>query len=111
MTGTAVEPAAQVEQWLSRFERSLTEGDGAGAAELFAGESFWRDLVAFTWNLKTVERQDGVKDMLDATLAHTRPRGWRTAEPPSEADGVTEAWLEFETETGRGRGHLRLRYG
>jgi putative flavoprotein involved in K+ transport len=49
--------------------------------------------------------------MLDATLAHTKPRGWRTAEPPSAADGVAEAWLEFETEAGRGRGHVRLKDG
>ena len=35
----------------------------------------------------------------------------RTTEPPSEADGVTEAWIAFETAVGRGRGHLRLRDG
>jgi putative flavoprotein involved in K+ transport len=32
-------------------------------------------------------------------------------EPPAEADGITEAWLEFETAVGRGTGHLRLRDG
>ena len=46
--------------------------------------------------------------MLDATLATTRPRGWRVTEEPTEADGVIEAWVEFETETGRGQGVLRL---
>ena len=49
--------------------------------------------------------------MLDHTLAHTKPRGWRTTEPPTAADGISEAWIEFETEVGRGRGHLRLRDG
>src|SRR5687767_7034584 len=112
MTDTAVEPAAAaVGEWLSRFEEALTQGDTAAASELFADESYWRDLVAFTWNLKTVEGPAGVKDMLDHTLAHTKPSGFRAAEPPSEADGVTDAWLEFETEVGRGRGHLRLRDG
>ena len=112
MTETAVEPvAAQVDQWLARFEEALAAGDSAAAAELFADDSFWRDLVAFTWNIKTVEGPAGVKDMLDATLAHVKPRGWHTIEPPTEADGVTEAWIEFETEVGRGSGHLRLRDG
>jgi putative flavoprotein involved in K+ transport len=112
MTETAAHPVAeQVDAWLSRFEEALTQGDAAAAAELFTEDSFWRDLVAFTWNLKTVEGREGIKDMLDATLAHTRPRGWRTTEPPTEADGIAEAWIEFETETGRGRGHLRLRDG
>jgi putative flavoprotein involved in K+ transport len=112
MTDTAAQPAAaEVETWLARFEDALAREDSAAAAELFGEDSFWRDLVAFTWNLKTVEGQDGVRDMLDATLAHTKPRGWRPAELPVAADGVTEAWLEFETEVGRGRGHVRLRDG
>jgi putative flavoprotein involved in K+ transport len=112
MSGTAVESATtEVEQWLSRFEEALTAGDSAAASELFLDDSYWRDLVAFTWNLKTVEGPAGVKDMLDHALAHTKPRNWATTEPPAGAEGVTEAWIEFETEVGRGRGHLRLKDG
>ena len=112
MTDTAVQPiAADVDQWLSRFDDALTEGDAAAAAELFADDGYWRDLVAFTWNIKTVEGPAGVADMLERTLGHAKPRGLRTTEPPAEADGVTEAWIEFETEVGRGYGHLRLRDG
>ena len=112
MTDTAVQPvAADVDRWLSRFEDALTEGDSSAAAQLFADDGFWRDLVSFTWNIKTVEGPAGVKDMLDHTLGHVKPRGFRTSEPPAEAEGVTEAWIEFETEVGRGRGHLRLRNG
>jgi len=112
MTETAAQPvAAEVDAWLARFDSALTEGDTAAAAALFTEDSFWRDLVSFTWNLKTVEGRAGVKDMLDHTLARTKPRGWRTAEPPTAADGISEAWIEFETEVGRGRGHLRLRDG
>src|SRR3954451_19085320 len=112
MTDTAVQSAAaEVEQWLSRFDEALSEGDGASAAELFAEESYWRDLVSFTWNIKTVEGPAGVKDMLEHTLGHTQPRTWRATEPPAAADGVTEAWLEFETAVGRGHGQLRLKEG
>ncbi len=112
MTDTAVQPvAAEVDQWLSRFADALSEGDSTAAAELFADDGFWRDLVSFTWNIKTVEGPAGVKDMLDHTLGHVKFRGCRTTEPPVEAAGVAEAWIEFETEVGRGRGHLRLRDG
>jgi putative flavoprotein involved in K+ transport len=103
--------AAEVDQWLSRFGDALARGDAVGAAELFAGECFWRDLVAFTWNIKTVEGRAGVTEMLERTLGHTKPRSWHTTEEPTAADGVTEAWIAFETEAGRGRGHLRLRDG
>jgi len=112
MTDTVVSPVStEVDQWLSRFDEALSAGDAAAVAELFLDDSYWRDLVAFTWNLKTVEGPEGVRDMLDGTLAHVRPHGWRTTEPPAEAEGVTEAWLAFETEVGRGQGHLRLKDG
>jgi putative flavoprotein involved in K+ transport len=110
MSTTAVRsPAAtEVEQWLERFSAALEQGDAAGAAELFADESYWRDLVAFTWNIKTVEGRAGISDMLEHTLGRVKPHGWHATEEPTTADGVTDAWLEFETAVGRGTGHLRL---
>jgi putative flavoprotein involved in K+ transport len=112
MTETAVEPAAaEVADWLARFEQALADGDAAAASELFGDDSFWRDLVAFTWNIKTLEGPEEIRAMLEAQLLHIRPRGWATSEPPATADGVTDAWIAFETEVGRGTGHLRLREG
>ncbi len=109
MSAAAAPPvAAEVDQWLTSFDEALSQGDSAAAAELFGEESYWRDLIAFTWNIKTVEGRSGIRGLLDATLAHVKPTGWRTTEEPSEADGVTEAWIAFETAVGRGSGHLRL---
>ncbi|MBV8219934.1 MAG: NAD(P)/FAD-dependent oxidoreductase [Solirubrobacterales bacterium] len=107
-TAAASPAATDVDQWLQRFGDALAQGDAAGAAELFAPESYWRDLVAFTWNIKTVEGRDGITDMLEQTLGQVKPRGWEATEEPEVADGVTSAWIAFETETGRGTGHLRL---
>ncbi|NIH88349.1 flavin-containing monooxygenase [Amycolatopsis granulosa] len=101
-------PQARVDAWLARFEAALAARDVAAAAGMFAVDSFWRDLVAFTWNIKTVEGREGVAGLLSACLEGTDPSGFRTTETPTEADGVTEAWLKFETATGRGKGHLRL---
>lgn len=70
----------------------------------FALDSFWRDLVSFTWNIKTVEGREQIADMLSARLDDTDPSGFRTTETPDEADGVTSAWIEFETATGRAHG-------
>ncbi|HXD64563.1 MAG TPA: NAD(P)/FAD-dependent oxidoreductase, partial [Solirubrobacteraceae bacterium] len=110
MSATAASPpaATEVDQWLERFGAALEQGDAAGAAELFAPESYWRDLVAFTWNIKTVEGRAGITEMLEHTLARVRPHGWHAAEEPTTADGVTDAWIGFETAVGRGKGHLRL---
>jgi putative flavoprotein involved in K+ transport len=101
-------PQVRVDDWLARFESALAARDVRAATAMFAVDSYWRDLVSFTWNIKTVEGRDGVASMLDACLNDTDPAGFRTTETPAEADGVTEAWIEFETATGRGKGHLRL---
>jgi putative flavoprotein involved in K+ transport len=112
MTETAVEPAAaEIADWLGRFEQALAAGDAVAASELFGDDGFWRDLVAFTWNLKTLEGPEEIRAMLEAQLPHVQPSGWRATEPPSEADGITEAWIAFETAVGRGTGILRLRDG
>ncbi|MFS8102249.1 NAD(P)/FAD-dependent oxidoreductase [Lentzea alba] len=95
-----------VDDWLARFESALKARDADAVAALFAPDSYWRDLVAFTWNVKTVEGRDGVTDLVKS--CDPGASGFRTTEPPAEADGVTEAWIEFETALGRGKGHLRL---
>lgn len=106
-------PQERVDAWLVDFESALAERDVERVTGKFATDSFWRDLVAFTWNLKTLEGRDGIADMLTARLADTDPSGFRTSETPTEEfDGehvVTSAFIEFETTVGRGKGHLRLR--
>ncbi|NVK32195.1 MAG: NAD(P)/FAD-dependent oxidoreductase [Gammaproteobacteria bacterium] len=107
---TATEKATQ---FLQRFESALGSKDIDAATALFADECYWRDLVSFTWNIKTVEGRDQVKDMLEHQLASIEPCNWRlnTDEQVSEADGVLEAWFHFETKLGRGYGLVRLRDG
>ncbi|GGF41361.1 FAD-dependent oxidoreductase [Marmoricola endophyticus] len=106
---TASDPASETATaWLTAFDTALQARDVDAAAGMFATESFWRDLVAFTWNLKTVEGRAGVTDLLTSTLDHAAPSGWVLEEPADEADGVVTAWIVFETAVGRGRGLLRL---
>src|SRR5215468_1068959 len=112
MTDTVVQsPATEVDNWLAAFEEALTAGDSAAASELFLDTSFWRDLVAFTWNIKTVEGPEEIQAMLESRLSDVKPRGFHTTEEPTETDGVIDAWIEFETGVGRGAGHLRLQGG
>ncbi|WP_408899298.1 NAD(P)-binding domain-containing protein [Nocardioides sp. R1-1] len=101
-------PSDPATAWFAAFEDALTARDVARAAGLFASTSFWRDLVAFSWNLTTVENPEGVADLLTDTLDRVDPRGFRLTEPATTADGVTTAWFEFETAVGRGRGLVRL---
>ena len=97
--------------WLAALEDALAAGNADAAAELFAEESYWRDFLAFTWNLKTLEGREQICRMLAQTLPHVRPSGWEVEGEPTEADGVTECWVRFETSAGSGWGYLRLREG
>ncbi|MCV7229794.1 flavin-containing monooxygenase [Mycolicibacterium komossense] len=108
-TDPDVTPQERVDAWLADFEAALAVRDIDRVVAKFATDCFWRDLVSFTWNIKTVEGRDGVADMLSARLGDTDPSGFRTRETPTEDGGVTSAFIEFETATGRGTGHLRLK--
>lgn len=94
--------------WLSEFGTALAQRDIDSAASLFAQESYWRDLVSFSWNLTTVEHEDGVRDLLQETLDRVDPTGFELSEPAETADGVTTAWFTFSTSVGRGTGMVRL---
>jgi putative flavoprotein involved in K+ transport len=100
--------ASATNEWLTAFQQALTARDADAAAALFADQSYWRDIVSFTWNITTVEGGAGVADLLRATLDDVDPAGFRVTEEPAEEDGVITAWIAFETKAGRGSGLLRL---
>ncbi|MEP7020979.1 MAG: NAD(P)/FAD-dependent oxidoreductase, partial [Pseudonocardiales bacterium] len=113
MTATMdkTEVRTTVENWLADFDRALSVGDAKAACALFGEDSYWRDLIAFTWNITTSEGRADIAAMLEATLPRVQPTNWTITEgeQPTSADGVTEAWIEFETSVGRGNGQLRLK--
>ncbi|PDV98748.1 NAD(P)/FAD-dependent oxidoreductase [Candidatus Chloroploca asiatica] len=102
-------PTERVVKWLDAFGTSLEQGDIAGATALFDADSYWRDLVSFTWNIKTIEGRDAIQAMLETTLNQVQPHAWRIEGEATEAGGVTESWFTFETRLARGKGHLRLK--
>ncbi len=103
----------QVSAILTEFGAALAAGEIDRAVAMFQDDCYWRDLVTFTWNIKTVEGRAEVADMLRHQLAATQPSNWRIAEgePVTEDGGVTTAWISFETGVARGYGLIRLKGG
>ncbi len=96
--------------WLNDFGTALEQNDVSTAAGMFADECYWRDLVTFTWNIKTMEGQDQVTDMLNARLSDVKPSNWELdGEAAHDAENdIIEGWINFETAVARGRGQIRL---
>ena len=90
-------------EWLAEFASALKRSDIEGVTSLFAEECYWRDLVAFTWNITTLESRSAIADMLKARLADVQPGSFKA--------GERNGWFTFETALGRGTGHVRLKDG
>jgi len=106
---------AHVEQWLDRLSSVLQDADATSVAALFAPDSHWRDLFAFTWNITPRRGPEAIAALLVEKQASVAAKGFAVAEgrtPPRLAQragiDVIEAIFRFETAVGRGFGVLRL---
>jgi putative flavoprotein involved in K+ transport len=106
-------PSTRMQAFLDKFGKALESGQIDEAVGMFADQCYWRDLVAFTWNIKTMEGRAQVKDMLQARLAQVKPTNWKVAEgeDATENDGLMESWISFETDVARGYGLIRVKNG
>jgi putative flavoprotein involved in K+ transport len=107
--------AEAVEHWLVELERALVEGDRALLESLFHPESYWRDLLAFTWEIGTVSGAGAIAARLAARAAQAAPARLevdpqRTAPRRVTRAGTAaiEAIFRFEAAAGRGSGVVRL---
>jgi cation diffusion facilitator CzcD-associated flavoprotein CzcO len=103
------------ERWLAQFERALGQGDGALLQALFQADSHWRDVLALTWRIITVNGRGAILKELRRYGEWARPRGFKVpshrAAPRTVARAGTEsieAIFTFETREGRGSGVVRL---
>src|SRR5438270_1906783 len=101
--------------WLATFEKALAGGDDARLRTLFHPDSHWRDVLALTWNIGTVNGLEAVVRELKAHAGRAHPSGYRTDPRRTAPRHVTragthaiEAIFQFETQEGRGNGVLRL---
>ena len=107
--------ATITESWLARFERALAMPGRARLKTLFHAGSHWRDVLALTWQIKTVDGSDAILRELPTHAARARPTAFkldphRTAPRNVRRAGTDaiEAIFNFETAQGRGTGVLRL---
>ncbi|TKW77231.1 MAG: NAD(P)/FAD-dependent oxidoreductase, partial [Bradyrhizobium icense] len=107
--------AIAAESWLAEFEAALAARDDGALKQLFHADSYWRDALALSWTLQTINGRDDVLKTLKAQAAIALPSGFaidpdRAAPRKVMRAGTDciEAIFKFETKLGRGDGIIRL---
>lgn len=107
--------AASAQGWLDEFERTLDTPDPAALDRLFLSDSFWRDVLALSWNLQTLAGRDTIAQELTTLAPKAAPTNFKIAPNRAAPRWVTragtntiEAIFNFETAIGRGSGIVRL---
>jgi hypothetical protein len=62
------------EAWLDDFGDALAARDAARTAGLFADDGHCRDILAFTWNLRTTSSAAAIANRIVPALGRTTPR-------------------------------------
>jgi len=68
MTDLSTHPTRIAGAWLADFASALESNHVDAAIALFAPECYWRDLVAFTWNIRTQEGPEAIRARLPLVL-------------------------------------------
>jgi hypothetical protein len=107
--------ATTAESWLAQFESALTQSDDGLLGTLFHPESYWRDVLAFTWRIQTISGAEAIVCGLQDRISRVRPARFRLDPARTAPRRVTragtdtiEAIFRFETSEGSGSGVVRL---
>ena len=103
------------DNWLAQFEDALAKPDEGLLKTLFLPESYWRDVLALSWNIQTLNGADAILGELKIHARRAAPSGF-AIDPDRRAPrkvmragtNAIEAIFKFETAVGRGSGIIRL---
>jgi len=107
--------AAAAETWLTQFEAALAAPDDDALKTLFHVDSYWRDVLALSWNIQTINGADAILRELKTLARRAAPSAFAIDPDRRAPRKVTragtlaiEAIFKFETGVGRGSGIIRL---
>jgi hypothetical protein len=116
-TSAQQSPREIAQSWLDRFSAVLASGDASRLKTVLHEDSWWRDHVALSWDLRTLHGLPAITSFLSPILSSVNLQPLSLAkEGEAYAPSIVKLpeleWIQsifsFETSTGRGRGFLRL---
>jgi putative flavoprotein involved in K+ transport len=99
--------------WLAMLEAALARKDHRHIAAMMHGDGYWRDLLAFGWEFKTLHGVDAVGAWQQQTAVAHPARDFHLEREPTigsllEHEQTLEFFFRFETDLARSRGYARL---
>ena len=100
-------------KWFDTFAPLVERGDTAGILDLLTADSFWRDALALTWDLRTFDGPAKIKRFLDDRLKATKLTNFKLGDPSLVNTSPVNVWIQsiftFNVgDYGMGTGVLRL---
>ncbi|KAF9269691.1 FAD/NAD(P)-binding domain-containing protein [Marasmius fiardii PR-910] len=87
-----------VQKWFSSFAKHVTASNVGSVTSLFAEESFWRDMLALTWDFRTFVGRDRIQDFLTDRLQLSQIHSLKLREDGSsglQQPAPDLAWIQF----------------
>lgn len=110
-------PRTILEQWFNALQAQLSRPESFDASALFHEESWWRDMLALDWDMRTAHSAGEIQALLRERQPQSNLSGFRlqeTGQFQPKYQQVVEGlnWVSsiffFETAVGSGTGMVRL---
>jgi cation diffusion facilitator CzcD-associated flavoprotein CzcO len=117
VASTSMTSERTAQRWLDELGRALEQGDFDAIDELFLSDGYWRDLLALTWDFRTLHGPEKIKQVLAERLQDAGFSAFALADgltravlrEPAPEMRFVEAFFDFETRLAHGRGVARLK--
>ncbi|KAH7925619.1 FAD/NAD(P)-binding domain-containing protein [Leucogyrophana mollusca] len=99
--------------WFEGFSSAVKSKDTTSIVDLFLEDGFWKDVLALTWDFRSIGGKTDIKRLLDARLAVTGISALKLSSEPTSAPVLQKPYpdlalvrfcFEFETNYGKGTG-------
>lgn len=115
------DPFQCASEWIDIVNNLLNSGlEGSDFSGAFLESAHWRDLLCFTWDFRTLQGRNKIAGFAEDFIAKARTVTFtldqsaeykKPALIPLDFDGTVkclQAWLNIETDVGRGKGIVKL---
>ena len=110
---TVTSAAEVATAWFDAFSRAVASSDITGILDLFLDDGFWKDALALTWDFRSIEGRNALKNLLYHRLVPTGFVDLRLCHETFRAPEVQKLFpdlvllrltFEFGTRVGKGTG-------